>query len=91
MSLKLQLETAKNDVSKALITALENKDIVGQPKIVSELFSVYEKISSITADLRFETSFMSQYNPSVYTVPSTYTPDIYNQPFSSASKDIISF
>jgi hypothetical protein len=43
MSLKSQIETAKDAVSKALITALENKD----ENVISDLFDVYNKLVSI--------------------------------------------
>jgi hypothetical protein len=43
MSLKSQIETAKDAVSKALITALENKNQTA----VSDLFDAYNKLVSI--------------------------------------------
>jgi len=43
MSLKSRIETAKDAVSKALITALENKNQTA----VSDLFDAYNKLVSI--------------------------------------------
>ena len=43
MSLKSQIETAKDAVSKALITALENKNQTA----ISDLFDAYNKLVSI--------------------------------------------
>ena len=43
MSLKSQIETAKDAVSKALITALENKNQTA----IGDLFDAYNKLVSI--------------------------------------------
>lgn len=43
MSLKSQIETAKDAVSKALITALENKDT----SAISNLMSCYNSLTTI--------------------------------------------
>jgi hypothetical protein len=43
MSLKSQIETAKDAVSKALITALENKNQTA----IGDLFAAYNKLVSI--------------------------------------------
>jgi len=44
MSLKSQIETAKDAVSKALITALEEKN----ESAISDLFTVYNKLNTIS-------------------------------------------
>lgn len=44
MTLKSQVETAKEAVSKALITALENK----KESVITDLFDVYNKLNKIS-------------------------------------------
>lgn len=48
MSLKSQIETAKDAVSKALITALEEKN----ENCISDLFTVYNKLNTISTQTK---------------------------------------
>ena len=83
MSLKLQIETAKDAVSKALITSLENK----QETVVGELFRIYDKLNNLKFEEQVSFTFSS-----MNTVPvKYYDSSSVNNLFSSMSNDIISF
>jgi hypothetical protein len=75
MSLKSQIETAKDAVSKALITALENKNQTA----VSDLFDAYNKLVSIQ---------ITETNKDMFGI-NNY--ELYNIPCSSMNDDVITF
>jgi hypothetical protein len=75
MSLKSQIETAKDAVSKALITALENKNQTA----ISDLFDAYNKLVSIQ---------ITETNKDMFNL-NDYSS--YNIPCSSMNDDVISF
>ncbi len=75
MSLKLQIETAKDAVSKALITALQDKNQTA----ISDLFDAYNKLVSIQ---------ITETNKDMFNI-NDYSS--YNIPCSSMSDDVISF
>ena len=60
MSLKSQIETAKDAVSKALITALENKD----ESAVSNLITCYNTLgdTKVTDSIKFDLGNYQLYN-----------------------------
>jgi hypothetical protein len=76
MSLKSQIETAKDAVSKALITALQDKNETA----VSDLFDAYNKLVSIQ---------ITETNKTVFSIDSYNIPTNYY--CSSMSDDVISF
>jgi hypothetical protein len=80
MSLKSQIETAKDVVSKALITALENKD----SSAISNLMNCYNNLNNIriTEPIKFDLS-----KGGIYT--NNY--ESYNIPCSSMNDDVITF
>jgi hypothetical protein len=78
MSLKSQIETAKDAVGKALITALENKDT----NAISNLMNCYTSLNTITITEPFKLDL----SKGIYT--NNY--ESYNIPC-SMSDDVISF
>jgi hypothetical protein len=76
MSLKSQIETAKDAVSKALITALQDKNETA----ISDLFDSYNKLVSIQ---------ITETNKSMFTINNNNIPCSYYG--SSVSDDVISF
>jgi hypothetical protein len=60
MSLKSQIETAKDAVSKALITALENKN----ESVVSNLITCYNTLrdTKVTDSIKFDLGNYDLYN-----------------------------
>ncbi len=81
MTLKSQIETAKDAVSKALVTALENKNEL----VVSKLMNCYTSLSTITVTDTFTSTskYKIDFGGGIYT-------NNYNIPC-SASDDVISF
>jgi hypothetical protein len=75
MSLKSQIETAKDAVSKALITALQDKNETA----ISDLFDSYNKLVSIQ---------ITETNKSMFTIDNNIPCSYYG---SSVSDDVISF
>ena len=75
MSLKSQIETAKDAVSKALITALQNKNETA----ISDLFDAYNKLVSIE---------ITETNKTVFSIGDNVPISYYN---SSMNDDVISF
>jgi hypothetical protein len=69
MSLKSQIETAKDAVSKALITALENKD----ESTVSNLITCYNTLcnTKVTDSIKFD---LGNYN--LYNTPCSMNDDV---------------
>ena len=87
MSLKSQIETAKDAVTKALITALEEKN----EGAISELFTVYNKLSTVPA---IKTSFdINKFTINTSNTPSSYfnTDNINFGVKGSMGSDVISF
>ncbi len=79
MDLKSQIETAKDAVSKALITALENKDT----SAISNLMSCYNNLNNIKITDPFKID-LGKYGIATNNIPCSY--------YSSAnSDDVISF
>jgi hypothetical protein len=76
MSLKSQIETAKDAVSKALITALQDKNETA----VSDLFDAYNKLVSIQ---------ITETNKNMFTINNNNIPCAYYD--SSMNDDVISF
>jgi hypothetical protein len=76
MSLKLQIDSAKDAVSKALITALQDKNETA----ISDLFDAYNKLVSIQ---------ITEKNKNLFSNTSTSMP--YGAVGSSYSDDVISF
>jgi myosin heavy subunit len=76
MSLKSQIENAKDAVSKALITALQDKNETA----ISDLFDAYNKLVSIQ---------ITETNKNLFTINTSNTPASYYN--SSMSDDVISF
>jgi hypothetical protein len=75
MSLKSQIETAKDAVSKALITALENKDEIN----VSKLITCYNNLSNIriTEPIKFDLTggiYTNKYES--YNIPCSMSDDV---------------
>ncbi len=81
MSLNSQIETAKDAVSKALITALENKNEL----VVSKLMNCYTSLSTITVADTFGSSskYKIDFGREIYT-------NEYNIPC-AMNDDVISF
>jgi hypothetical protein len=75
MSLKLQIDSAKNAVSKALITALQDKNETA----VTDLFDAYNKLVSTQ---------ITETNKTVFTVGGNIPTSYYG---SSMGDDVISF
>jgi hypothetical protein len=75
MSLKSQIETAKDAVSKALITALQDKNETA----VSDLFDAYNKLVSIQ---------ITETNKNMFTIGNHIPCSYYG---SSMNDDVISF
>jgi hypothetical protein len=75
MMLKLQIETAKDAVSKALITALQDKNETA----VSDLFDAYNKLVSTQ---------ITETNKTVFTIGNNVPTSYYG---SSMNDDVISF
>jgi hypothetical protein len=75
MSLKSQIETAKDAVSKALITALQDKNETA----ISDLFDSYNKLVSIQ---------ITEANKSMFTINNNIPCSYYD---SAMSDDVISF
>jgi len=75
MSLKSQIETAKDAVSKALITALQDKN----QNTISDLFDAYNKLVGIQ---------ITETNKDIFGI-NNY--QLYNIPCSSMNDDVISF
>ena len=75
MSLKSQIETAKDVVSKALITALQDKN----QNAISDLFDAYNKLVGIQ---------ITETNKDMFGI-NNY--QLYNIPCSSMNDDAISF
>jgi len=87
MSLKLQIEVAKDAVSKALITALEEKN----EGAISELFTVYNKLNTVPTT---KTSLdINKFTINTNNIPSSYfnTDSINFGVKGSMSSDVISF
>ena len=79
MDLRLQIETAKDAVSKALITALEKKDT----SAISNLMSCYTNLNNIKITEPFKID-LGKYGIDTNNIPCSY--------YSSAnSDDVISF
>lgn len=76
MSLKSQIETAKDAVSKALITALQDKNETA----ISDLFDAYNKLVSI---------HITETNRNMFSIGISNTPNAYYS--ASGSDDVISF
>ena len=75
MSLKLQIDSAKNAVSKALITALQDKNETA----VTDLFDAYNKLVSTQ---------ITETNKTVFTIGGNIPTSYYG---SSMGDDVISF
>ena len=75
MSLKSQIETAKDAVSKALITALQDKNETA----VTDLFDAYNKLVSTQ---------ITETNKTVFTIAGNIPTSYYG---GSMSDDVISF
>jgi hypothetical protein len=75
MSLKSQIETAKDAVSKALITALQDKNETA----ISDLFDSYNKLVSIQ---------ITETNKNVFCIGNNIPTSYYG---GSMSDDVISF
>ena len=75
MSLKSQIETAKDAVSKALITALQDKN----ETTISDLFDSYNKLVSIQ---------ITETNKNIFTINNNIPCSYYG---SAVSDDVISF
>ncbi len=71
MSLKSQIETAKDAVSKALITALENKN----QNAISDLFDAYNKLVSIQITETNKNMFDTN-NYELYNIPCSMNDDV---------------
>lgn len=76
MSLKSQIENAKDAVSKALIAALQDKNETA----ISDLFDAYNKLVSIQ---------ITETNKNLFTINTSDTPASYYN--SSMSDDVILF
>jgi hypothetical protein len=85
MSLNSQIETAKDAVGKALITALENKNEL----VVSKLMTCYTSLNTISVADTFSSSskYKIDFGGGIYTNDYNYN----NIPCSSMSDDVISF
>lgn len=79
MSLKSQIETAKDAVSKALITALENKD----ESAVTELMTCYSNLNSIEIKETFKINISKESYYDNF--------ELYNMSYAPCSDDVISF
>jgi hypothetical protein len=85
MSLRSQIETAKDAVSKALVTALENKNEL----VVGNLMTCYTNLNSISVTDTFASSskYKIDFGGGIYTNDYDYN----SIPCSSMNEDTISF
>lgn len=79
MDLRSQIETAKDAVSKALITALENKDT----SAISNLMSCYNNLNNIKIAEPFKID-LGKYGITTNNIPCSYYSSVN-------SDDVISF